>query len=229
LPLNRLPDFISSNISLTGVSADYLDGIDLPTISSSLRANRAITGGGTITFDASGNLFWSTRFIVISNGRGPNYSTDGYYDMNCPTSGTIIGVGGAGNRTATASGISLSVWEALYAILPTGLGSSSATYRVASYFSDVDIPHNWVLIAVRNGDDSRLYLNNGIILEPGQSQVGSIQSYLKIGTSNTENYIAFRGTTGDQPGDFNHGYIGERLYGGAEQSELLLFKGNCVR
>ena len=72
MPLNRLPDYISSNISLTGVSADYLDGIDLSTISSSLRANTAITGGGTITFDASGNLFWSTRFIVISNGRGVN-------------------------------------------------------------------------------------------------------------------------------------------------------------
>lgn len=52
---------------------------------------------------------------------------------------------------------------------------------------------------------------------------------LKIGTSsNTENYIAFRGTTGDIPGNFDHGFIGERLYGGTESSELLLFKGNDV-
>lgn len=52
---------------------------------------------------------------------------------------------------------------------------------------------------------------------------------LKIGTSsNTENYIAFRGTTGDLPGNFDHGFIGERLYGGTESSELLLFKGNDI-
>jgi len=49
---------------------------------------------------------------------------------------------------------------------------------------------------------------------------------VNIGGSITENYIAFHGTTGDQPGTFSHTYIGERIYGGTEISELVLFKGN---
>lgn len=44
------------------------------------------------------------------------------------------------------------------------------------------------------------------------------------------NYIAFYGVYGDNPGGFNHTYIGERIYGAKnaanEQSELLLFHGN---
>ena len=191
MPLNRLPDYISSNISLTGVSADYLDGVTSNSFSSSLRGNRAITGGGTITFDVSGNLFWSTRFIIISNGRGPTYSLDGYYDMYCPTSGTITGVGGAANRTATGSGIQIGVWEALYAILPVGLPATSATYRVVSYFSDVEIPHDWVLIAVRNGDNGYLYLNNGTVLALGESSLSSLETY-----SPTANTVAKRTAAG---------------------------------
>lgn len=226
MPLNRLPDLLLSNQTLTGVSADYLDGITSSTLSQSLRANRNITGGGTITFDANANLFWSSRFIIISNGRGPHYALDGYFDIYCPTSGTITGVGGAVSRTATGSGINLGQWDALYAITPAGGLNYSTSLRVVSYMSDFEVPHDWVLIAVRNGDDNCLYLNNGMILLPGQSQAADAKSFLRVGTSNTENYITFRGTTGDQPGDFNHTYIGERIYGGTEQAELVLFKGN---
>ena len=226
MPLNRLPDVILSNQTLTGVSADYLDGITSSTLSQSLRANRNITGGGTITFDANANLLWSSRFIIISNGRGPHYALDGYFDIYCPTSGTITGVGGAASRTATGSGINLGTWDALYAITPANGLNYSASLRVVSYSSDFEVPHDWVLIAVRNGDDGFLYLNNGIILAPGQSQAADAKSFLRVGTSNTENYIAFRGTTGDDPGSFNNTFIGERIWGGVESSELLLFKGN---
>ena len=47
-------------------------------------------------------------------------------------------------------------------------------------------------------------------------------------TDNSQNYIAFSGTTGDQPGNFNHSYIGERIYSGSEKSELVLAKYNDV-
>jgi hypothetical protein len=233
LPLNRLPDYISSNISLTGVSADYLDGIDLSVISSSLRANRAITGGGTITFDVSGNLIWSDRFMVMSNGRSTLTAPQGYFDIYMPPAGTTItGLGGASSRTVSASGITIGGWESLYYILPTGISqvTNNNNFRIVSYTVDVNIPHDWVLLATRNGDVSNqyLYLNNGIVLAAGQSDFAGRSRNVFVGASNTENYIAFRGTTGDGPGDFNHGYIGERLYGGAEQSELLLFKGNDV-
>jgi len=49
---------------------------------------------------------------------------------------------------------------------------------------------------------------------------------LRIGGSDTGNFISFRGTTGDQPGSFNHTYIGERIHTATEASELLIFKGN---
>jgi hypothetical protein len=63
----------------------------------------------------------------------------------------------------------------------------------------------------------------------GNFTAGTITtSSLQVGASNTENFIAFRGTTGDAPGSFNHTYIGEFLYGGTESSELLLFKGNDI-
>ena len=58
--------------------------------------------------------------------------------------------------------------------------------------------------------------------------VGSINMSgdLKIGNGTSPNTIYFYGTTGDSPGDYNHTFIAERLWGGTESSELVLFKGN---
>lgn len=58
--------------------------------------------------------------------------------------------------------------------------------------------------------------------------VGSItmSGDLKIGNGTSPNTIYFYGTTGDSPGDYNHTFIAERLWGGTESSELVLFKGN---
>ncbi len=58
--------------------------------------------------------------------------------------------------------------------------------------------------------------------------VGSItmSGDLKIGNGTSPNTIYFYGTTGDSPGGYNHTFIAERLWGGKESSELVLFKGN---
>ena len=58
--------------------------------------------------------------------------------------------------------------------------------------------------------------------------VGSItmSGDLKIGNGTSPNAIYFYGTTGDSPGGYNHTFIAERLWGGTESSELVLFKGN---
>lgn len=58
--------------------------------------------------------------------------------------------------------------------------------------------------------------------------VGSINMSgdLKIGNATSPNTIYFYGTTGDSPGGYNHTFIAERLWGGTESSELVLFKGN---
>ena len=60
--------------------------------------------------------------------------------------------------------------------------------------------------------------------------VGSItmSGDLKIGNGTSPNTIYFYGTTGDSPGDYNHTFIAERLWGGTESSELVLFKGNDI-
>lgn len=49
---------------------------------------------------------------------------------------------------------------------------------------------------------------------------------LKIGNGTSPNTIYFYGTTVDSPGGYNHTFIAERLWGGTESSELVLFKGN---
>lgn len=58
--------------------------------------------------------------------------------------------------------------------------------------------------------------------------VGSItmSGDLKIGNGTSPNTIYFYGTTRDTPGGYNHTFIAERLWGGTESSELVLFKGD---
>ena len=51
---------------------------------------------------------------------------------------------------------------------------------------------------------------------------------LEIGNGTSPNAILFYGTTGDSPGGYNHTFIAERLWGGTESSELVLFKGNDI-
>lgn len=60
--------------------------------------------------------------------------------------------------------------------------------------------------------------------------VGSItmSGDLKIGNGTFPNAILFYGTTGDSPGGYDHTFIAERLWGGTESSELVLFKGNDI-
>lgn len=60
--------------------------------------------------------------------------------------------------------------------------------------------------------------------------VGSItmSGDLKIGNATSPNTIYFYGTTGDGPGEYNHTFIAERLWGGTESGELVLFKGNDI-
>lgn len=176
---------LSGSYDITASNSVLMNGYNVLSVMESLRANRNLTGGGTITVSAGGSVKWSTRFIVIANGRGAHFSTTGYYDIICPTSGTITGVGGSSNTTATADGIPIGSWEALYYIMPIGSAQTSlaANFRVALYTADVEIPSDWLLICVRNGDDAKYYFNNGIILKAGESYVGADQTSVRIGSA----------------------------------------------
>ena len=61
-------------------------------------------------------------------------------------------------------------------------------------------------------------------LEATTASIGGVKI---SASSNSENYISFAGTTGDNQTPHTLTYIGERIYGGSERSELLLFKGNA--
>jgi hypothetical protein len=158
-----------------------------------LRANSAVTGGGTVIWDGSANLSWSSRFILISNGRGAHFSTSGYFDMVMPPSGTTIpGFGGVGNQVANAAGIPIPGWTALYYELPIGGThvSVATRYRLVNYTSNFVVPDNWVLLAVRNSDFNRLLLNvdGGNMLAPGQMYVSSLG---RTGLACTHNMTVF--------------------------------------
>ena len=164
------PLTVTSTTMVSNLNVEMLEGQTGVQIAQNLRANVNLTGGGTVSYDGS-NLQWSARFIVMANGRGTNSSTAGYFDITMPTSGTVTGVGGATNQTATASGIPLAAWTALYYILPNGSGNAStaANFRLVSYTANLNVPSDWVLLAIRNGDDNTVRVGTGVHLRSGQS------------------------------------------------------------
>ena len=152
-----------------GVSGNPTLSMD-PSYTADLKAGTNMTGGGTVSY-VGGVLNWTNRFIVICNGYGSHFTTNGYYDISMPGATTITGVGGAGNVTSTSSGVPLGGWQALYYILPIGSGNGSVAgnFRVASYTSAFALPENWILIAVCNGDDNTVRLGTGKTILPGQT------------------------------------------------------------
>lgn len=165
------PFTIYSSTLVSSLNADLWDGAHRDSVEAGLRANVAINGGGTISVSSSGEIKWSSRFIVITQGRGAHFSTAGYYDINCPAAGTVItGVGGATNVTVTAGGIPLGAWQALYYIMDVNSSqiTAAANFRIASYTSALYIPSNWVLICTKNGDNDRYYFPNGYKLKANQ-------------------------------------------------------------
>lgn len=141
--------------------APFVAGTD---VTYSNRANHTIQGGGTVTFNSSQELKWTTRVIVIASGRDPSTAVSGYFDIDMPPPGTtIFGHAGANDRAVTATGIPFAAWEALYYKLPMGFGSTSQNghFHIVSYPpTDYSPPADWVLIAGPfSGDDLTLFFN----------------------------------------------------------------------
>lgn len=157
-----------------------------------LQSNNVLTGGGTITVSATWYVLWSTRFIPIGNGNGATSATVGFFDISCPTTGTIIGVGGAANKTATAAGIPLASYETLYYILPLGSANTSlaANFRVVGYTSTVVIPPNWIKICVYNSDGQYVEFANNISLRNNSSINTALYDVLASDVSGLANVYA---------------------------------------
>ncbi len=84
-------------------------------------------------------------------------------------------------------------------------------------------------IAAATSSSKKLETNSGGVTITGDltSDTGTIGGIKFSAENANENFIAFKGTTGDDDnGGYTHTFIGERIYDGTEKSELLFFKGD---
>lgn len=122
------------------------------------------------------------------------------------------------NRRGITTNISNKTW---YTTIPDGMGT-----EIPSYYNRSDTTGSLATSRTLWGQP----FNGTANVSGNMTGVGSINMSgdLKIGNGTSPNAIYFYGTTGDAPGDYNHTFIAERLWGGTESSELVLFKGNDI-
>jgi autotransporter-associated beta strand protein len=150
------------------------------------RANLLMTGGGTITHTAAGELKWTERIIILGGGRGSPAgitSQVGYYDINMPAVGTVIaGLGGTASQTVTAGGIPIGLWHALYYKLNPNANAATvnSNFFLVNYSAPISITDDMVLLAVSNSDPN-----------------GNYSSFVKLGTGQVlfRNNSTYRGGT----------------------------------
>ena len=120
------------------------------------------------------------------------------------------------NSRGLTTNISNKTW---YTTIPSDSGS-----ELPSYYNRSDTTGSLATSRTLWGQP----FNGTANVSGNMTGVGSItmSGDLKIGNGTSPNTIYFYGTTGDSPGGYNHTFIAERLWGGTECSELVLFKGN---
>ncbi len=135
-----------------------------------VKAQFTMSGGGTVTWGGpGGRLKWTKRFIGISMEKPHSFSS-GYVDINQPTSDIPAGQVYDGNaRSATADGVLLNGWEALYAVHTPGGNNTAVSFQIVKYTNDFNAPSNWLLVAVVNYDDHTVRLGTGVILSKNSS------------------------------------------------------------
>ena len=149
------------------------------------QAQFTMSGGGTVTWGGSGSyLKWTTRFIALPVGQ--TTAVDGYVEIDQPTSNipaeqVYNGVA----RTASASGVILNNWEALYAVHTPGGIPTAVSYYIVTYTSTFTAPSNWLLVAAVNGDDNSVKLGSGQIVPAGGSwsDTGGSGQYVDLQSS----------------------------------------------
>lgn len=123
-------------------------------------AQWAMSGGGLVTWTGA-SILWNTRVICIpveNNEMG----SSGHFDITCPTSGTVVYYNNANvttTLTATAAGIPMGAWEALYYEVTEGMSSAfdQTRFRVVNYQNTTWRPSTgWLLVAAVNGDGNNV-------------------------------------------------------------------------
>lgn len=143
---------------MTGAANDYQ------------KAQFTMSGGGTVSWGGiGGRLKWTARFIAISMERSTTFSV-GHVNINQPSRNipraqVYDGVA----RSATADGIILNAWEALYAVHSIGGDQDAVSFKIVRYTDVFIAPSNWILVAVVNEDDRTIKLGTGTILAANSS------------------------------------------------------------
>jgi hypothetical protein len=162
-------------------------------------AQFTLSGGGLVTWSGT-SVLWGTRVIAIPV-ENIEYGSAGYFDITCPTSGTVTYFNAAGATTtvtATAAGIPLGGWEALfYVITPGQTSTSDATkFRVVNYQNATWSPdENWICLASTNADGTNI---GHLRWNPGQVNLpttGSTVTY-NTGTGASSWAVGPTGPTG---------------------------------
>lgn len=122
------------------------------------------------------------------------------------------------NSRGLTTNISNKTW---YTTIPSDSGS-----ELPSYYNRSDTTGSLATSRTLWGQP----FNGTANVSGNMTGVGSItmSGDLKIGNGTSPNAILFYGTTGDNPGGYDHTFIAERFWGGTESSELVLFKGNDI-
>ena len=216
---------VLANVTATNVSTGTLTASGLSALANVTATNVsagvviASTGITTGTISVSG-------LSALANATATNVSAGTLTASTGITTGTISVSGTSVLANATATNISAGTLNA-----STGITAASAQITnenvTTSTIATLRVSSN--LLALGNSNTlGNIYTTGGNVgvgtVSPGESL--DVRGNLRIGNSSQSNYISFYGTTGDEPGAWSHTYIGERLYGGSEGSELLLFKGN---
>lgn len=175
------------------------DGI----ISPGIHAQSVISGGGTVTW-SNNYLYWSSRILILPCERS-KFSTDGYFDVNCPTSGTIAFYNAASvltTVTCTANGIPMNSNDYLglfYEVTPGQTFPSDPTkLRLVHYANSIWRPStNWIVLCTLNADTRSIrwfpgcaYIPNNSIFYCGTStnnwQINGTTNYIpKFNAANT--------------------------------------------
>jgi len=145
-----------------------------------MSAQWTLSGGGEITWTGA-FVKWSSRVIVLPVDL--TYGVSGFFDIDCPTSGTITGyinASGSSLVTCTAAGIPLSSWHALYYIIRQGATNTftQTNFVVVNYTnSTYKIDSSWLLIAMRSGDMGTLKWIPGNENIPSSGTINLVTGY----------------------------------------------------
>ena len=201
---------VSSNTTqITITTADQFVGTVTSVASGNGLTGGPITTTGTLSVVANSGLVSNSTGVFVNANTGVVANTTGVF-VNSAYIATLT----ANN----ANYLQTRTWEA-----PGTIGSTTAN---SGAFTSLSTTAN------ANFDSGTLFVdavNNrvGIGNTAPAGEALDVRGNIRVGGADAgPNYIAFRGTTGDGPGSYNHTYVGERIYSGTEASEMFVFKGN---